>query len=159
MPERFDNDRVVVYRDLVPEDIFSDVTQIVQAQTSRKRVYPLRYRNTPTPLLDLAQFIGGRLSVAPTVAIGKRYEEDERYRSRAYDFHIDPPEWSRHDLITLSLGGTATLTAIDTNDSPFVIKVCPNTLVRMSPDVLHCVSPPQTDEPRHVVFLGNSQGY
>lgn len=154
--EKFDHEKVIVYRNWVPEELFSQVRTALNQQTIRKRFYLLRNPETPVAFQDLNYYIGLRLGIGATALIGKRYDRDQKHISRAYDMHLDPSEWRGQDLVTLTTDGEADMLFVDSAGEDRGIDLQPNTIVRMNPEVMHAVSPPRTDVPRMALFLGRS---
>lgn len=154
--EKLDHGRVVIYQDWIAEDVFSEVQADLGTQSSRKRLYLVRNPNTPESFKKLNRFIGLRLCIGATAMIGKQYRYDDKHTSRAYKMHIDPPEWHTQDLLTLTTNGEAEMLFANQAGNEQTVNLSPNTLVRMQPDVMHAVTPPLTDEPRHMLFLGQS---
>lgn len=154
--EKYDHGRVVAYREWIPDSLFKAVSADIERQSNRKRIHLLRSHNTPESYKDLGRIVASRFRLQPNVAISKRYAHADTYVSRAYDIHVDPPEWRTQDLITCSIGGMAVLAFLDQEETVQQLQLEPNTVVRMRPEVRHMVSPPLDENPRHVIFLGKS---
>lgn len=154
--EKYDRGRVVAYRELVPRDVLKAAQTDIDKQSSRKRVHLLRSPQVPESIRNLGRIVAARFSVQPNAAISKRYMHTDTYISRAYNMHIDPPEWHTQDLITCSVGGVAILSLLDQEGAIQQLRLEPNTVVRMHPEVQHMVSPPLDDNARQVIFFGRS---
>lgn len=153
----------------LPMPLFKSLEEFAQKQAERKTVLtPEQISDSPAVQKLLERYTrrilapqGKDFSIRPNTVIIKHYDSADEYKSKAYDFHRDPEEYSGIFGV-LTLSGTAELEVQDATGKITKIYCAPNTLVTMlannngtfqNENPLHRISPPK-DGKRDMLFFG-----
>ncbi|MBD8894116.1 hypothetical protein [Roseibium litorale] len=146
----------LVYQDFFPEKILEELIELISNSEIRKLEFFLNDSDSsPTVIMDAKEYAEDTLGLKFNFSILKWYRTSDVYRSGAYDFHIDPPEFRSIPLFLCTLSGRATLDYMDDMGVIHDVECKGNQVNLLRADLRHRVTPPiEGSKERLFFFLG-----
>jgi hypothetical protein len=155
-PEQLDIPEAYIQMRQLPSGLYAGVLGVAQMVDpgEHERTYELHTSTTPNPIQMLASIMITRFNQPLNTAVVTQYSPGAASSSAAYEPHVDPRRYGGK-IMTVSLSGHAKLyTRRSGETAADFYRLDPGTALAMSARVLHWVSPPSTDETRHMIFFG-----
>lgn len=146
----------IVLHDFFPVSILGSLKEIISSSDTRRVEFALRdVATVPVALVEAQRHAEDETSLRFNYAILKWYRTEDTYRSGAYDFHIDPPQFRSIPLFLCTLSGRAKLEYIDATGVTYEVDCFENQVNLLKPTLRHRVTPPiDGSKERLFFFLG-----
>lgn len=136
-------DDCVVFHNFFSEELLPRLEAVILEAGVRKMQFEFNNWSTvPKAIVDAQEFSERKLNLKFNVCILKNYKLDDSYRSGAYDFHVDPPQFHSIPLFLCTVSGEAKLEFIDSLGLSHEIKCVGNQVNVLKSSLRHRVTPP-----------------
>jgi len=141
--------------EVIPPKRLKQIVPILPRPQVRRSEIPLEISGTTKPYRKLADYFGTLWRQSFNTAILKRYERDDPQGFTEHLNKEDAENYSGHIALAALTGRGHLRLQIDNQEHSLLLRA--GTVVHLDPALPHVVSPPDTQEPRYLLFLGKQR--